>query len=414
MISTLQVIRRFAFREWGGTETVVWNTSQELQRLGNNVEIISTQALAETKAEIREDISIRRFPYIYPYLNLTKTKKEALDKKGGDPYSWSLYNYMLKKENLDIIHCHTMNRIAASVRLAAKKRKIPYLVSFHGGHFDVPAREMELMIQPYKHTFNYGKLIDILVSKERYLTDADAIICVGYNEYEITKDKYPQKLVYYLPNGVDIDKFKPLTKNDFRKKYQIPGDEKMILCLSRIDYQKNQAILIDLIERLKGRGERANLVLLGPVTSTQYLAELNRLIMMKSLEQQVTIIPGLQADNADLMKAYQAADVFILPSIHEPFGIVVLEAWASGVPVIASKVGGLQSLVQSGRNGLAFDGSLAELERNYLELIHNDRLREELILNAGAEVKAEYSWRSVTEKLMAYYSEIKDKCRICQ
>jgi len=411
MINTLQVIRRFAFNEWGGTETVVWNTSQELQKMGNSVEILATKALANTRDEKRENISIKRFNYIYPYLNLTKSKKETLDKKGGDPYSWCLYNYMLKKENLDIIHCHTMNRIAASVRLAARKRKIPYLVSFHGGHFDVPAREMELMIQPYKNTLNYGKLIDIMVKKERYLTDADAIICVGYNEFEITKGKYPKKLVYYLPNGVDIDKFKPLNKNNFREKYQIALDENMILCLSRIDYQKNQAILIELIDRLNGKGEKTHLVLLGPVTSSLYLEELNSLIKSKSLEQQVTIIPGLQADDADLLKAYQAADVFILPSIHEPFGIVVLEAWASGLPVIASQVGGLKRLVQDSRNGLTFAGSLAELEKKYLSLIHNERLMEKLKQNAGAEVRAEYSWNSITEKLLSYYYEIKAKYR---
>ena len=406
MINSLQVIRRFAFVEWGGTETVVWNTSQELQRTGNPVEILATRALAIKQDEVRNEIPIHRFRYFYPYLNLTSSKKQTLDKKGGDPYSWCLYKYMRDKKDLDIIHCHTMNRIAASVRLASRKRKIPYLVSFHGGYFDVPVEEMKIMIQPYKNTFNYGKLIDLLIRKDRYLTDADAIICVGYNEFEITRDKYQEKLVYYLPNGVDIEKFKPLAENDFREKYQIADDTKMILCLSRIDYQKNQAILIELVECLRSKEEKAHLVLLGPVTSETYYEKLKDLIKTYSLDKQVTIIPGLESYSADLIKAYQAADVFILPSIHEPFGIVVLEAWASGLPVITSGVGGLKRLVQNERTGLVFDGSLDDLEKKYRQLVDNPGLMKELKQNALTEVKAEYSWTSVTAKLLDYYGEI--------
>ena len=411
MINSLQVIRRFAFVEWGGTETVVWNTSQELQRTGNPVEILATRALAIKQDEVRTEIPIHRFRYFYPYLNLTSIKKQTLDKKGGDPYSWCLYKYMLDIKNLDIIHCHTMNRIAASVRLAARKRKIPYLVSFHGGHFDVPAEEMKLMIEPYKNTFNYGKLIDLMIRKERYLTDADAIICVGYNEYDITRGKYPEKLVYYLPNGVDIDKFKPVKENDFREKYQIAENKKLILCLSRIDYQKNQTILVELINKLNARATDTHLVILGPVTSENYHHKLREMIKSYNLEKQVTIIPGLASDSKDIVKAYQAADVFILPSIHEPFGIVVLEAWASGLPVITSGVGGLKRLMQNGKTGLVFDGSLDDLENKYQQLVDNSGLRDELITNALVEVKAEYSWTSVTGKLLEYYAEIINKFR---
>jgi len=411
MINSLQVIRRFAFVEWGGTETVVWNTSQELQRTGNPVEILATRALAIKQDEVRNEIPIHRFRYFYPYLNLTSIKKQTLDKKGGDPYSWCIYKYMLDKKDLDIIHCHTMNRIAASVRLAARKRKIPYLISFHGGHFDVPAEEMKLMIEPYKNTFNYGKLIDLMIRKEKYLTDADAIICVGYNEYEITRGKYPEKLVYYLPNGVDIDKFKPVKENDFREKYQIAENKKLILCLSRIDYQKNQTILVELINRLNARATDTHLVILGPVTSENYHHKLREMIKSYNLEKQVTIIPGLASDSKDLVKAYQAADVFILPSIHEPFGIVVLEAWASGLPVITSGVGGLKRLMQNGKTGLVFDGSLDDLENKYQQLVDNSGLRDELITNALVEVKAEYSWTSVTGKLLEYYAEIINKFR---
>ena len=412
MIKSLQVLRRFVFSEWGGTETVVWNTSQELQRSGNPVEILSSSALDQSGSEEKENIKIKRFSYFYPYLNMSKVKRKVLDKKGGDPYSLSLYKYMRRAENIDIIHCHTMNRIAASVRLVCHQRKIPYLVSFHGGHFDVPKAEMEQMIEPYRGTFNYGKFIDNIIKKKRYLKDADAIICVGYNEYEITKDKYPQKLVYYLPNGVNTKKFSNIQINNFRSKYQIPDNRKIILCLSRIDYQKNQELLVYLLERLTKKNEEAHLVLVGPVTSRKYFQKIMDIVEKKNLENRITVIKGLKADDPQLVMAYQTADVFILPSIHEPFGIVVLEAWASGTPVIAASVGGLKRLINQGETGLLFDGSIEDLEAKYYQLTKDNKLSKKLVMAADKLVKSKYSWQSVTNKLLEYYCEIIEQYRI--
>jgi len=411
MTNTLQVIRRFVFEEWGGTETVVWNTSRMLKQMGNELEILATSALGTKGNETEDDINIRRFPYFYPYLNLNGSKRLILDKKGGDPYSLELYRYLLSAQNIDLIHCHTMNRIAASVRLAAKKKNIPYVVSFHGGHFDVPAEEMRLMTIPYKGTLNYGKLIDIMVHKNRYLDDADGIICVGYNEYELTSEKYPEKLVYYLPNGVDTEKFNFKGSNDFREKYGIATDEKVILCLSRIDYQKNQKQLVDLTQRLRSEGERIKLVLLGPITSELYFAQIKKAIANFGLEKDVIIIQGLRANDPDLVKAYDAADIFILPSIHEPFGIVVLEAWASGLPVIAAATGGLKKLVKPEVNGLLFDGSLEDLYQKYKQLSTVDALAARLCEEATREVNSTYSWTAITKLLQEYYDEIIAKHR---
>lgn len=409
MINSLQVLRRFVFEEWGGTETVVWNTAKKLQQMDNPIEILSTSALYKPGLQTVEKVNINRFKYFYPYLNMNSEKRKILDKKGGDPYSLSLYQYMIKSKNIDLIHCHTMNRIAASVRLAAKKHKIPYLVSFHGGHFDVPKTEMDEMIKPYKGTFNYGKIIDIFTGKKNYLTDADAIICVGYNEYKITQEKFPKKLVYYLPNGVDPDKFAQNTSSDFRKKFNIPKNSTMILCVSRIDYQKNQKLLIKLIEKLKNENEDAKLVLIGPVTSASYFNEMQSMIDNADLQDNVIIIKGLKADDPLLVSAYQNADVFILPSIHEPFGIVVLEAWAGGTAVIAAATGGLKKLVNNEVNGLLFDGSLDSLYINYKKIINDSVFKSNMQNSAKKEVTDTYSWKAITEKLLLYYNEVIEK-----
>ena len=406
-IVSCQVLRRFSFDEWGGTETVVWNSSKELLKKGHDTEILCTKALCNTPTEIVENLPIKRFDYYYPYLNLDPSKKNILDKKGGNPYSKELYDYLLQKPELDIIHCHTMQRLANTVRRVAKKRDIPYIISFHGGFFEVPKSEIDKMMKPLKKTFNYGKFFDVIYKNNRFLEDADGIICVGYNEYLSTRNKFPKKEVEYIPNAVDVDKFRTIESNDFRSKYNISSDAEVLLCVSRIDYQKNQILIIDLHNELKKKNENIHTVLIGPVTSKEFFEQIQEKINEYNLSNEVTIIKGMAPDDPDLAKSFLAADYFILPSIHEPFGIVALEAWASKLPVIAHHVGGLQKLISEGKTGLFFyRNSLTGLVEKFYEMREK---KTEIIANAYKEVCDEYSWDNITNKLIEFYKRIIDK-----
>lgn len=404
---SIQVIRRFAFDEWGGTETVVWNTAKHLIAKGHDTKIAATKALSPKSFAVVDGVAINRFNYFYPYLNLKSDAIKILDKKGGNPYSYPLYKHLLNTRQLDLLHCHTMQRIANTVRLVAKKKKIPYVVSFHGGFFEVPDSEIAEMIKPLKGSFNYGKLFDIAMNNDHYLKDAEGIICVGYNEYLACKVKFPNKVVAYIPNGVDVDKFKVAKKNDFRQRYNIDENAELILCVSRIDYQKNQLKLIELLDVLNRRRENAHVLLIGPITSEAYKRKLDKRIIELQLESKVTIIPGLEATDPDLVNAYNTADFFILPSAHEPFGIVVLEAWASRLPVIVHKVGGLQHLIKEEHTGLFFsDNSLDELVDKFYKMRDNASTRVKIIQNSYLEVSQKYSWSHVTGKLIDFYQDV--------
>jgi len=398
------VLRRFAFSEWGGTETAVWNSAQVEKQMGNLPEIISTTALCETKFEQREGIDIRRFDYFYPYLFLRNSAKKTLDKKGGNPFSFKLCQYLIKN-NFDIIHSHTMGRIAKLSLKAAKIANVPFVISFHGGCYDVPESEFEEMLKPVKYSLGYGRIIEKGLELNFDLAEhADGIICVGKNEYNEVRKRFPKKCATVIPNGVNSQKFSKSINADFRKAYNIPSERKLLLCVSRIDYQKNQRFLVRLAKRLLEQGEDVHVAFVGFVTSTSYYDTLVNDIKNSGFADRFTIVKGLAPDSDMLISAYKSADIFVLPSVHEPFGIVALEAWSAGLPIMASSVGGLKDFIHNGKNGFLFaSDNIDSAQRAYFETLKNGAKTAKAAL---VEVAETYSWESVAKQILNFYAEV--------
>ncbi|BAJ01534.1 glycosyl transferase, group 1 family protein [Shewanella violacea DSS12] len=403
-------MRRFHMKDWGGMEGAVWNTSLGLQQHHQiKSHILCTQALNRIPAEMIENIPIERFRYYYPYLGLTKEKKLKLDKKGGNPYSFSLSQRLLKGE-FRLYHCHTMQRMAAMVRYAAKRRGLPYVISLHGGQFAVPRTEIDSLIKPLKNTLNAGKAIDLLLQPQKVLADASGIICIGYNEYLETRLRFPDKPVIYLPNGVNSRYFSTPVTLDVRQHLHIPKSRQLLLSVGRIDSQKNQLMLIDLLNRLHASGDdQYQLILAGPVIQSSYLSLLLSRIERYKLQAYVTIIPGIEPDNQLLPALYQQSSCFLLASTHEPFGIVVLEAWSAGLPVVASRIGSLVHLIRHNDDGLLFNpDNLDSLQANVSKILNSVSFANRLIKSGLARVDSEYCWSRVVSRLQAFYRTVED------
>jgi len=402
-----QLIRRFVFEEWGGTETVVWHTAQALKKQGIQTEILATSALSQPGSECREAIRIRRFDYHYPYWGLSAEQRLLLDKKGGNPYAHGLQRYLMQHPELTLIHGHAMQRLAGLTRHVARVRQVPYVLSFHGGLLDVPAAEQAQMKASVRHSLHYGRLLDPMLGYRRALAEADALICVGHSEYERVRQHWPDKRVEYLPNGVEPQAFAGGHGRRFRQQQALPADMPLLLCVGRIDPQKNQLFLLDLLQQLPAE---TGLVLIGPATSPAYLAEIQQTVAALQLQARVRIIPGLPAGSESLRDAYAAADIFVLPSRHEPFGIVVLEAWAAGKPVLCSDLGGLRQLVPNGQGGYRF-ADLAEAVRLCQQLLKAPELREQLGQQGREMVLNSYTWEQIGTRLQQLYASVHDAKR---
>ena len=251
------------------------------------------------------------------------------------------------------------------------------------------------MLKPLKHKFSYGGIVDRLCRvRKTPESQADVLLALSREEVEKLKKRYPEKQVELFPNGILHRELPDV--GDFRKKHQIPEEKKLILCISRIDYQKNQKILLKLLKKHTD----THLLLIGPVTAAWYRDEILRDAEKTGVMDQLSIIPGLPPDDPALLQALKSAYCFILPSRHEPFGIAALEALDAEVPLIASAVGGLKDFLVDGKNALLFeDNNAASLLEAYnkIELLRND-----LIAN-GTTTAQEYNWQNIAEKLTDLY-----------
>ncbi len=411
MLKTAQILRRFNFSEWGGTENVVWNSIGHLR--GHNIasEILTTRAGASGEFEERDGVPIRRFDSFYPYWPLSAAAKRKLDRRGGDPASFELYRH-LAASDYNLLHAHTPGRLARIALKAARKRRIPYILSFHKGSFNIPEEERREMLAPLRGAIPLGGLLDLVCGWRRdCVNGATGVICVGETQAGLLREQYPSKRIIHLPNGVDPEKFDRPVEADIRREFKIPESRKILLCVSRIDAQKNQKLLLRLTSALTEDGENVHALLIGPTNAAYYADELRKLAEKLRIHDRVTIIPGLGADDERLIAAYQAAEVFVLPSLDEPFGIVVLEAWSAGIPVLASAVGGLKRLVRDGVNGLLFEpDNLTGLLDAYRTLEHSG-IGDQLIANARREVHARYSWETVSARLAEFYGECVEEMR---
>lgn len=403
----IQVPRRFVTSHWGGTETVILETSKRLLARGHQSKILCSNALADSNHEIIDQVEINRVPYFYPYIGLKPEAIRQMDHKGGNLFSFALLKALNKEPQMDLLHLHTSKRVGGIGRYIAMKRGIPYVVSLHGGVFDVPIEEAQSMTAPTKGAIEWGKLLGLWVGSRKVFDDASAILCVGAQEQKETQARYPDKNVIFLPNGVDHDRFKAGDGEGFRSKYQISSSSTLLITIGRIDPQKNQRFGINILDVLKKSGSDVHMALIGHVTNDVYFESLKQDIQHLGLENDVTIIPGIPPGSQALVDAYHAADIFFLPSLHEPFGIVILEAWAAGLPVIASRVGGIPSFVENDLDGLLFEpGSLEQGLKAIRALMTNIDKRKKIAEAGQIKATKQYSWDRITNDLIKIYEEV--------
>lgn len=219
-----------------------------------------------------------------------------------------------------------------------------------------------------------------------------------------------------IPPGVDLTRFYPRPKLEARQRLGLDPDRRLILFVGRIEPLKGidtllQAIaLLDKDKTCDLGCECLSVAIIGGdarVPLEQMTSEMKRLQLMRSalgIDQLVTFL-GKQGQDT-LPDYYAAADMLVMPSHYESFGMVALEAMACGTPVIASRVGGLMYTVRDGETGLLVpDRDPHALADAIQQILKRDDLRWQLERNA-IQVAQTYAWPAVTNRLLDLYTQV--------
>lgn len=404
MLRSIHIPRRFVSHSWGGTETVVLETLKRLNALGHPASIFTSCALATEERSHRaniEGVEVHRFSHFYPYLGLSDRQCHRLDQCGGNLFSWPLLKALTEQKEAGILHLHTGKRMGGIARTVARLKRIPYVLSLHGGLLARPASETRRQEGKTRGALEWGKALGWLVGSRKVLEQASVVLCLSEAERQALLSRYPTLNCRVLPNGVDLERFKSGQGHRFRAQHGIAPEAKVLAVIGRVDPQKGQCLAVRALSRLEDRS--VHLLLVGPATDGAYEQELETEIEQRQLGARVTRVGGLSG--RELVDAYHSCDLLLVPSAHEPFGIVALEGWASGKPVLASRTGGLQELIAEGRNGMLFrPGDEEELAARIARVLAEPRIGQQLSTE-GLRTVASYSWTEHTRKLLEIYQE---------
>lgn len=287
------------------------------------------------------------------------------------------------KHNFDIIHCHDSEVANAGLTLK-NVLKLPLLITVH---------------------FSFGKNskeYPNLSKKEReILPECTHIITVSRVMEGELRELYDLDNISIIPNGINIDSINQHSeiKEDELKKYK---NKKNILYVGRLAPEKGVEYLIRALQRIVEKYPETILFIVGKGKQRHYLEELCNVL---GIQDNVKFLGFI--NNQDLLnKLYKLAQVMVIPSVYEPFGLVALEGMAAGVPVIVSKVGGLQEIPLHNESGIIIPPENKFAIVNAVEEVFtNNGFSEYLKKNAQERVKL-FNWGHVAQLTIDTYKHI--------
>lgn len=390
-------------KDTGGMNVYVRDLTRELGRLGVHVDVF-TRSQDEHVPHVLHDLGYgNRVVHIPAGPELPLPKRELA---GYIPqFAEGIKAFAAEKGiHYDIIHSHYwMSGLAAE--MLSDTWRAPIVHMFH------TLGEMKNRIAQSESEKEGAYRLD---GERHVLKRSDKIIAATLAELAQLQWLYKAETrkITIVPPGVDTCHFYPIPADEAKEFIGIPKDDRMILFVGRIEPLKGLDTLIRAVScmRLKEMERPAYLVVIGgdPNASPEAMtAEMTRLqslcddLCMKHL----VVFLGKRGQDT-LPYYYSAAEVLVMPSHYESFGMVALEAMACGTPVVASQVGGLAFLVQDGISGFHVpDGDHDALCERLTQLLGDHDLRRQMGENAH-RYACEYAWGTIAERIIGIYQSL--------
>jgi glycosyltransferase involved in cell wall biosynthesis len=359
----------------GGDAVAVANLENQQRKLGLDVFI-----LTHRYPEVANKQNIAKFG-----LNLLSSDLDKITlKRLISLLSLPFYGYRyLKKIQPDIIHSHSPD-LGFAISFPARVLGIPVVNTCHG--VSLTGNNLPLLKK-------YAENFFLKYSGFARIITVDSTSVTVLEQHGISN-------VAYIPNGVDPDfweKKQTVTRGS-------PGKQTKItfLFVGRLEEQKGLIYLIEAVRRLKSGVGKFTVQLVGEGSQRSHL---EKLVDAYGLGNYVKFTGRL--DLKSLRDIYLDSDIFVLPSLWEGMPLTLLEAWASGLPVILTSVGNIPELCVNMENAWIIEpGNAMDLFNAMFELIKSDELRDRLGRNGLMTVRKNYSWSTVAQKTLHLYKNI--------
>jgi glycogen synthase len=386
-ITVMMLSWEFPPRIIGGIAPHVYFLSRSLVKQGVRVHVVTCDFPDTPTYEVVDGIEVHRidsyknpspdFPSWVYLMNINMQKEAA--------------RLMRENGNIDIIHAHDWLVANAGIGLKHVFRK-PLLVTMHSteiGRRETLHSATEKMIHETEGWLNY---------------EAWRVICCSYYMVYHVKTIFglPNDKIDMIPNGVDTETYDNIEDNlsDFRAKFALP-EEKIILYVGRLVYEKGIHVLINAVPKVLSKAN-AKFIIVG----SGYMKEqLLTIVRGMGLEHKV-LFQGFM-DEKSLLRLQKCADVSVVPSLFEPFGIVALEAMAAKSPVVVSDTGGMSEIVVHDLTGVkVYPDNPDSLAWGINRILLDDGYMRRIKENAYRVAQDKYGWDKIAQQTKSTYERI--------
>ena len=307
--------------------------------------------------------------------------------KPGNVKAYRMLRQIIEKEQFDLIYCHTPvgAMLARQAGISARKKGTKVIYMAHGFHFYSGAPVLNWMIY---------------YPAEKFLSRfTDGLITINQEDYRRAQKFHAWKTILIPGVGIDLEKFqkqKP-TRQEIRNRLGIPESKIILMSVGELTKRKNHMVMIEALARLKEYDILYMICGDGPLKA-QLRAKAEELGVGDRLK-----LPGFRKDIAELHKA---ADIFVFPSLQEGLPVALMEAMASGLPIVASKIRGNEDLIGNEQGGfLVKPKDSDQIAKAIEKMIQNTKKREKME-KRNLEIIVNYGQETVLQKMEEFFDEI--------
>ncbi|HNX29144.1 MAG TPA: glycosyltransferase family 4 protein [Syntrophomonadaceae bacterium] len=302
----------------------------------------------------------------------------------------------IKRLNLDIIHVHSpaiMGRVGMHY---ARLFRLPIVFTYH------------TLYEQYTHYLPVAQVFakDMTVKfSSKFCNDCDHVIVPAHETLELLSTYDIITPISVIPTGVPLHKYVKKEGNWLRDNFPIPAENKILLFVGRLTKEKNLEFLINAFKEVHEKRPHTTLVITAQGPLESHLKKI-ALKLGLNLEQDIIFSGAVPYDT--LIQVYYAADLFVFSSLTETQGLVLIEAMAAGLPVVAVRASGVQEMVDDGVDGILTELDINQLTEAICKVMDDENLYNYFKTNALLKAQA-LSSQNMALKQEAVYENLLSK-----